>query len=69
LPAALSCDFLLAKGCAGSGDPLGFSIAAVRFLQCTAKDAASVEEGDAVRGARRMLLEGGEGGMQLQLAA
>lgn len=57
----------------GLRDTLGFNIAALRFLQRTAKDAAGVEEGDAVRGARKLLVEGGgvggEGGMQLQMAA
>lgn len=48
----------------GLKDTLGFNIAALRFLQRSAKEAAGVEEGDAVTAARRVLLEGG-GGMQL----
>lgn len=50
----------------GLKDTLGFNIAALRFLQRTAKENAGVEEGDAVQAARKMLVDGSSsGGMQL----
>jgi U3 small nucleolar RNA-associated protein 12 len=51
----------------GLKDTLGFNIAALRFLQRTAKEEAGVEDGDAVKAARKVLLQGG-GGMQLPVA-
>jgi len=50
----------------GLKDTLGFNIAALRFLQRAAKESAGVEEGDAVKAARKVMLEGG--GMQLPVA-
>jgi hypothetical protein len=48
----------------GLKDTLGFNIAALRFLQRTAKENAGVDDGDAVKAARKALLEG-PGGMQM----
>lgn len=48
----------------GLKDTLGFNIAALRFLQRTAKENAGVEEGDAVKAARKVLLTG-SGGMPM----
>jgi hypothetical protein len=46
----------------GLKDTFGFNIAALRFLQREAKEAAGVDQGDAVRAARRLLVaEGGAG--------
>lgn len=47
----------------GLQDTLGYNIAALRFLQRASKEAAGVDDGDAVRAARRALLEdaGGAG--------